>query len=116
MDFLRDNGIDIDSSIEILGDIETVNEIMGDFLSEMDERLPLMEEYKNSNDMENYAILVHAIKGDSKYLGFTKLAELSFNHQVKAEENDINYINDNYGDLMEEINRILGIVKEYKDM
>ena len=116
MDFLRDNGIDIDSSIEILGDIETVNEIMGDFLSEMDERLPLMEEYKNSNDMENYAILVHAIKGDSKYLGFTKLAELSFNHQMKAEENDINYINDNYEDLMEEINRILGIVKEYKDM
>lgn len=116
MDFLRDNGIDIDSAVEILGDIETVNEIMGDFLSEMDERLPLMEEYKNSNDMENYAILVHAIKGDSKYLGFTKLAELSFNHQMKAEENDINYINDNYEDLMEEINRILGIVKEYKDM
>ena len=116
MDFLRDNGIDIDSSIEILGDIETVNEIMGDFLSEMDERLPLMEEYKNSNDMENYAILVHSIKGDSKYLGFTKLVELSFNHQMKAEENDINYINDNYEDLMEEINRILGIVKEYKDM
>ena len=116
MDFLRENGIDIDSAVEILGDIETVNEIMGDFLSEMDERLPLMEEYKNSNDMENYAILVHAIKGDSKYLGFTKLAELSFNHQMKAEENDINYINDNYEDLMEEINRILGIVKEYKDM
>ena len=116
MDFLRDNGIDIDNAIEILGDIETVNEIMRDFLSEMDERLPLMEEYKNSNDMDNYAILVHAIKGDSKYLGFTKLAELSYNHQVKAEENDINYINDNYEDLMEEINRILGIVKEYKDM
>ena len=116
MDFLRENGIDIDSAVEILGDIETVNEIMGDFLSEMDERLPLMEEYKNSNDMENYAILVHAIKGDSKYLGFTKLAELSFNHQMKAEENDINYINDNYEDLMEEINRILGVVKEYKDM
>lgn len=116
MDFLRDNGIDIDSAIEILGDIETVNEIMGDFLIEMDERLPLMEEYKNSNDMENYAILVHAIKGDSKYLGFTKLAELSLNHQVKAEEDDSSYINDNYKELMEEIDRILKIVKEYRDM
>jgi len=89
---------------------------MGDFLIEMDERLPLMEEYKNSNDMENYAILVHAIKGDSKYLGFTKLAELSFNHQVKAEEADSSYINDNYKELMEEIDRILKIVKEYRDM
>ena len=116
MDFLRDNGIDIDSAIEILGDIETVDEIMDDFLVEMDERLPLMEDYKNNNDMENYAILVHAIKGDSKYLGFTKLAELSFNHQVKAEENNISYINDNYKELMEEISRILKIVKEYRDM
>ena len=116
MDFLRDNGIDIDNAIEILGDIETVDEIMDDFLVEMDERLPLLEEYKNNGDMENYAILVHAIKGDSKYLGFTKLAELSLNHQVKAEENDISYINDNYKELMEEISRILKIVKEYRDM
>lgn len=116
MDFLRENGIDIDSSIEILGDIEMVNETLDDFLLEMEDRLPLIEEYKNSNDMENYAILVHAIKGDSKYLGFTKLAELAYNHQLKAEEGNSTYILEHYDELMIEINRIIGVVNKYKEM
>lgn len=116
MDFLRDNGIDIDSAIEILGDIDMVDETLDDFLVEMEDRMPLIEEYKNNNDMENYAILVHAIKGDSKYLGFTKLAELSYNHQMKAQENDSNYISNNYDELVNEINKIIKIVTEYKQM
>ena len=53
--------------------------------------------------MENYAILVHAIKGDSKYLGFTKLAEMSLNHELKAKENDSQYVNDNYDLLINEL-------------
>ena len=116
MDFLRENGIDVDSAIEILGDMEMVDETLGDFLLEMDERLPLIEEYKNNNNMEDYAILVHAIKGDSKYLGFTKLSELAYNHQVYAEKGDVSYINSHYDELMKEINNIVGIVKKYKEM
>ena len=116
MDFLRENGIDIDSSIEILGDIEMVNETLDDFLLEMEDRLPLIEEYRDNGDMDNYAILVHAIKGDSKYLGFTKLAELAYDHQVKAEENDSSYVMEHYDELMSEIKRIIEVVNKYKEM
>ena len=116
MEFLRENGIDVDSAIEILGDMEMVNETLDDFLLEMEERLPLIEEYKKTNDLENYAILVHAIKGDSKYLGFTKLADLAYNHQIKAEEKDNIYINNNYEELITECNRIIKIINEYKEM
>ena len=63
--------------------------------------------------MPNYAILVHAMKSDSKYLGFTKLAELSYNHEMKSKENDINYINEHYDELMNEYNRIRSIIDEY---
>ena len=63
--------------------------------------------------MPNYAILVHAMKSDSKYLGFTKLAELSYNHEMKSKENDLDYINSNYDELITEANRIINIVKSY---
>lgn len=116
MDFLRDNGIDIDSAIEILGDIEMVDETLNDFLIEMDERIPLLEEYKDANDMENYAIIVHAIKGDSKYLGFTKLADISLEHQLKAQENNTEYVNEHYEELMDEISRIIEIIYSYKEL
>ena len=75
--------------------------------------MPKIEEYKNNNDMSNYAILVHAMKSDSKYLGFTELAQISFEHEIKSKENDIQYINNNYDTLMAEANRIIEVVKKY---
>ncbi len=113
VDYLKNNGVDVDSGIELLGDIEMYNETLDDFLSEQEDRLPKIEKYKNNGDMENYAILVHAMKGDSKYLGFTKLAELSLEHQLKAQDNDASYVNDHYDELIKEASRITNIVKQY---
>ena len=113
IDFLKENGVDVDAGIEILGDIEMYNETLSDFLDVSSERLPKLEESRQKGDMKNYAIEVHAMKGDSKYLGFTKLASISLEHQLKSEENDVNYVNEHYDELMEEANRIIDIVTTY---
>ena len=89
---LKNNDIDVDSGIEILGDIDIYNDILKEFLDTSSERLAKIEEYKNNNDMENYTVLVHAMKGDSKYLGFTKLAELSYQHEIESKANNFNYV------------------------
>ena len=113
INFLKNNGVDVDSGLELLGDIDMYNDTLSDFLKEQETRLSDIEKYKREEDMENYAILVHAMKGDSKYLGFTKLAELSFDHQLKSQDNDSSYINEHFDELMEEANRITKLVKEY---
>lgn len=113
MEFLREFGIDIDKSLELLGDIETYNEILNDFYSELDEKITNLRNYKNDNDMENYSILVHALKGECKYLGFNNLADICYLHQLKSEENNINYINDNFEELLNETNKIKDIVAKY---
>lgn len=111
--FLEENGIDVNAGLELLGDMDMYNETMGDFLEEINEKLPKLIEYKNNNDMPNYAIIVHSIKSDSKYLGFTKLAELAYNHEMKSKANDTSYVNANYDELQKEIDRIIKIIKEY---
>ena len=113
INILKNNGIDVDSAIEILGDIDMYNETLKDFLDLSTDRLNNIEKYKNTNDLENYAIEVHAMKGDSKYLGFTKLAELSLNHQLKSEAGDMNYVNDNYEKLINEAKRIIKVCNDY---
>ena len=113
INILKNNGIDVDSAIEILGDIDMYNETLKDFLDLSTDRLNNIEKYKNTNDLENYAIEVHAMKGDSKYLGFTKLAELSLNHQLKSEAGDMNYVNDNYEELINEAKRIIKVCNDY---
>ena len=108
--FLEENGVNVEAGLELLGDMDMYNETMNDFLSEINEKMPKVIEYKNSGDMP---ILVHSIKSDSKYLGFTHLAELAYNHEMKSKENDVEYVNANFEELENEVNRIIGIIKEY---
>ena len=113
INILKNNGVDVDAGLELLGDMDMYNETLNDFLTEQSTRLSDIQKYHDENDMKNYAILVHAMKGDSKYLGFTKLAELSLNHQLKAQDNDLNYVMEHYDELMEEANRITELVQQY---
>lgn len=113
VNLLKMNGVNVEQGLEILGDMEMYNDTLNDFLEESESRLPKINEYKLSGDMPNYAILVHAMKSDSKYLGFTRLAEVSFNHEMKSKENDVNYVNENYDELVAEANRIVNLVKKY---
>lgn len=110
---LKNNGIDVDSALELLGDMEMYEETLNDFLEVSDERMPKLNECVKNNDMQNYAIQVHAMKSDSKYLGFTTLAEMALEHQLKSEANDIDYVTKHYDELVKEANRILGIVNQY---
>ena len=111
--YLESNHIDVEKGLELLGDMDMYNEIMSDFLNEINEKYPKLKEYLSAQDMENYAILVHSIKSDSKYLGFTDLAETAYDHELKSKENDVSYINDNFNKLETEINRIINIIKTY---
>lgn len=112
-DLLINNGVDVAASLELLGDMDMFNETLHDFLEESKTRLPNIENYKNQEDLVNYEILVHAMKSDSKYLGFTKLAELSYNHELASKANDLDSVKNNYAELMQEANRIVALIKEY---
>ena len=113
VEFLKQNEIDVEHGLELLGDMEMYDETLEDFLTESEDRIPKMEEYKNNKDMANYAILVHAMKSDSKYLGFTKLANLSYEHELKSKDNDLDYVDKNYDTLIKETNRIINVIKIY---
>ncbi len=106
-------GVDIDHSLELLGDMETINETFAAFLEESETRLPNIKNYKDVVDMPNYAILVHAMKSDSKYLGMMTLADLAYNHEMASKSNDVEYVNDHYDELMCEVNRMLEVIKQY---
>ena len=113
IDLLKKADIDVDKGIELLGDIEMYDETLQDFLDESAERMKRIALSYQNEDMENYAIDVHAMKGDANYLGFTKLAELSLEHQLKSQENDLTFVKMHYEELITEANRIIQVVEEY---
>ena len=86
-----------------------------DFLSAVDEKWNKIKEYKQNGDMKNYSIEVHSLKSDCKYLGLMKLADISYEHELKSKENDQEFINQNFHILEEEFNNTMQLVKEYKE-
>ena len=110
---LTDNGVDLESSLELLGDLEFYDETIESFIEEQKTRLDKLKEYLDNLDMENYAILVHAMKSDSKYLGFKKLAELSLEHEMASKANNVDLVKSKFDELMEEANRITALAIKY---
>lgn len=113
VNLLKTNGFDVDSVLESFGGMDLYDEILNDFLTEADERFIKLKEYKDNNDMKNYAIMVHSIKGECAYLGINGLANMAYAHQLKSQENDLEFINLNFNSLMNELTRIVNVIKTY---
>ena len=113
VEYLKENGIDIDKSLELLGDINTYNDLLKDFIATIKDKSNQLNDYREKNDMDNYAIIVHGLKSDSRYLGFDKLADICLQHELKSKENDSTYVNNNFNILLTELNNILDIVRQY---
>lgn len=110
---LINSGIDVDKSLELFGDMETYDETLNEFLDSVDDKVETLNKYKETGDAYNYAIYAHSLKSDARYLGFTKLAELAYNHEMAGKSNDIDYIYNNYESLINEAKRIIKVVCDY---
>lgn len=112
-EYLEQNGINVDDSILLLGDLDTYNETVTGFVEEIPAKVSRLKNAFNNDDLNGYAIEAHSIKSDSKYLGFINLAETSFQHEIHAKEGDVNFIRENYEKYLEKIERITKILKNY---
>lgn len=113
LSYLKKNNIDVDRSIELLGDIESFNETLKDFITKLPDRFKRLELYKNEKNMADYAIEVHALKSDCKYLGIMGLANIAYEHELKSKENDTVFIVNHFEELVKEKNKILSIIEKY---
>jgi len=110
---LTDNGVNLESALEFLGDLSFYDETLEAFLSENEIRLPNIEKYRKNQNMEDYAILVHALKSDSKYLGFKNLADIAYVHELASKANNVDEVNKKYEDLLNEVDKVTEIAKKY---
>ena len=111
--YLKDNGIDYTIGLDNFGDVSTYKEMMKDWLLEVTGKWNRIVSSKNKNDMKNYSIDVHSLKSDSKYFGFTELARISYEHELKSKEDDKGFVKDNFNELEKEYNRIIEVVDDY---
>lgn len=113
LNYLISNGVDVEKSLELFGDIKVYNETLVEFFDSANTKLTKLSAYRNNRDMANYAIYVHSLKTDAKYFGLTKLAELAYEHELKSKAGDIDYVQSNFDNLVKEVSEAVKLVKEY---
>ena len=113
--YLEDNGVDVNHALELLGDMDMYNMTISDFMAEVESKWARINEYKNTNNMPDYAIEVHSLKSDCKYLGFMTLADIAYQHELKSKENDSSFVNKHFDELTNEYNKVLEIAKNYTE-
>ena len=113
--YLEDNGVDVNNALELLGDMDMYNMTINDFMAEVESKWARINDYKNTNNMPDYAIEVHSLKSDCKYLGFMTLADIAYQHELKSKENDSSFVNEHFDELAKEYNNVLEIAKNYTE-
>ncbi len=116
IDFLRNKGVDVDTAVENMMDVQTYNEMLDDYYEAIKEDFNNLIAYKNNNDMENYAIQVHAMKSNARSFGFMKLGDVAYNHEMASKEKNIDFVNDNFEELQKNVNEVYNIITEYKNL
>lgn len=111
--YLINNGIDVNKSLELFGDMDMYNETLTEFLNGVNKKIADLNNAKESGDSHNYGIYAHSLKSDARYLGFTVLADLAYNHEMAGKNNDMDYVYNNYDAFMNELNRIITVVSKY---
>ncbi len=112
-EFLTEKGVDLQTSLELFGNIETYNDTVGEFVVSIENKLNKLQTYLAAKDMPNYAIYAHSLKSDAQYFGFKTLAEIAYNHELKSKAGDIYYVTENSNTLITEANKASAIIKEY---
>lgn len=108
---LEDAAIDYKLGLENFGSTEMYKQMLQDWYNEVTEKWDRI--VSNKENMKEYSIDVHSLKSDSKYFGFTELAKLSLDHELKSKDGDKEYISKHFNELETEYKRILEVVSKY---
>lgn len=112
-EYLINNGVDMKSALELLGDMDTYNSIVTEYVDGLDNELSEIKKFKEMADMPNYCTKVHALKSSSRYVGFMKLGSLAEEQEYASKAWDMDKVNSGYSFMVSEALRAKDIINTY---
>lgn len=113
LEYLKNNGIDVDLGLSFIGDETSYKELLlefkNGFINQMNEIRTLYE----NKDIENYGVKVHALKSNCKTFGIMTFANMAYVHEMAAKNGDINFINQNITNLFVKANELYKVLDTF---
>lgn len=108
LDALRqwEPGLDVEKALGFCGGSEEFYlELLRDFAN--DNKLQKLIELYEKKDWKNYAVVIHALKGVSRTLGFAELGDMSEMLQKAAEAENESILQENHTRMLEKYRHVL---------
>lgn len=83
------------------GNEELYKETLALFSSLWEERKEQLRQFLEQGNMQEYAILIHAVKGDARILGAESLAELAYEQELRAKEGNTEAVREGFSEVIE---------------
>ena len=113
VELLKNNKIDVDAGLELLKDMEMYDMTLEEFFNELQNKIKDLTEFKEAGNMDDYAILAHALKTEARYVGCNELGDMAYEHELAGKASDQAKVNEKFDELKNESNRVYEIIKRY---
>ncbi|MBR5178092.1 MAG: response regulator [Lachnospiraceae bacterium] len=112
---LADYGIDINLGIKYCQSGDIYLSLLEQYANEYDEKLAKIEDFYKKKDIDNYIIMVHALKSTSLMIGDKSLSEEAKSLEMAGKNKDLEFIEKNHRAIMDHYIRTSeGIIKVLK--
>ena len=113
IELLENNRINVAAGLELLKDMDMYNMTLEEFYNELQNKITDLEKYKDDGNMDDYAILAHALKTEARYVGCNELGDMAYEHELAGKEKNKDLVNQKFEELKTEANRVYEVIKRY---
>lgn len=109
-----DNLLEVDKKLGLsycMDSEDVYKEVLGIYVEQCNEYFPELDKHFNAKDWVNYEVIVHAIKSNSLNIGAKNFSKLSLSHEMAAKSGDFQYIENGYASYIENLKKLLEVVK-----
>lgn len=82
-------------------------EMQEEFCNQATEYLPKLEEHYNAEDWKQYAVVAHALKGNSLNIGASNFSKYSLQHELAGKEGNVDFIKKEYAGYVQALKTLM---------
>lgn len=114
IDALKAKGFDTDKALELIGGSKEIyQKIINTYYNTISSKIEAIKDAKAKNDINEYVILVHALKSSSRQIGASELGENAYHLELSGKAGNVAEIERLTDKLLQEYEAVGNMLEEF---
>ena len=114
-DTLRENGLDVDAALSFTGNDSRYIKALTRYYNAYEKNSARIKNSYDNKDYEDYAIIVHSLKSNSRMIGDNELGDLAEKLQYAGQDKDVDLIEAETENLLTKYKQLVELIEPFVD-